>query len=148
MNRDRLAPPSAASEALTVYRVHPAYGWLGTGLLGLGCLLGWNFVGDRDTGTLIMAVLCLVLAGMHLQWLGACLTCTAAGVTWQRPGHGLRAIRWHEIRDVQLAGRVTRYVQIAYAGDDVEWLSLPRMRDQERLYRQVCLGLGLPAADG
>ena len=114
-------------------------------MLGLGGLLGWAFARDRDAGTLIMIMLCLVLAGVHLQWLGACLICTQEGVTWRRPGHAWREIPWHAIQEVQLVGRITRYVQIVPAGHDTEWLSLPRMRDQGQLYRQLRLGCGLSA---
>ncbi len=142
------APGFTPAEPADTYHVHPLYMVLGCGLLGLGSLLGWRYIQDRDAGTLVMTALCLVLASIHLQWLGTRLACTAEGVTWCRLGQARHILQWREIQDVRLVGRVIRHLQIEPAGHNEAWLSLPRMRDQDRLYQCLHRQLSQPVVKG
>ncbi len=120
------------------FRVQPQYLMLAVGLAVLTLYMGYTYSQTRDTGLLVMALICGGLAFWHGQWLGASVQCNAQNLTLHRWGRAEVSLQWHQVRSLSLAGRLTRSVLVEY-GDPAspESLLLPKLQGQEALLAAV-----------
>lgn len=125
-------------EQARTWHAHPQYAVLAA---LLAVLTVWLVLQDGrrpDTGNLLMALMAFGLALWHLQWLGSRVETNARELVLHRTGRARRAVAWSAVTDIRWTGRVTRSILVEWRGDTHrEQLELPRLRDQEGLWRQL-----------
>lgn len=121
-----------------VFPVHRQYWLLASGLAALTWYMGHAYGQTRETGLLVMALVCSGLTLWHGQWIGAQVHCDARHLTLCRRGRPEVSLQWRQIRQLTLAGRLTRSVLVEY-GDPAapDSLLLPKLQDQEALLDAV-----------
>ena len=125
-------------DAPQVFPVHRQYLLLAAGLAALTLYMGYSYGQTRDTGLLVMALVCGGLALWHVQWTGALVHCDSRNLTLRRRGRPEVSLQWRQVHRLTLAGRLTRSVLVEY-GDPVvpESLLLPKLQDQDALLDAV-----------
>ncbi len=120
------------SDAPQVFPVHRQYPLLAVGLAALTLYMGYIYGQTRDSGLLVMALICGGLTLWHVQWAGARVHCDAEKLILHRTGRPEFSLQWHQVHRLTLAGRLTRSVLVEY-GDPAapESLLLPKLQEQE-----------------
>ncbi len=120
------------------FPVHRQYLLLAVGLATLSLLMGYAYSQTRDTGLLIMTLICSGLALWHGQWAGTSVQCDSQNLTLRRWGRAEVSLQWRQVHSLSLAGRLTRGVLVEY-GDPAapESLLLPKLQGQEALLASV-----------
>ena len=121
-----------------VFPVHRQYLLLAAGLAALTWYMGYSHGQTRDTGLLVMALVCGGLTLWHGQWIGAHVRCDSRNLTLCRRGRPEVSLPWRQVCRLTLAGRLTRSVLVEY-GDPAapNSLLLPKLQDQEALLEAV-----------